>query len=58
MEYILVVINKQGASEETRYQTKAAVRAAIRTWADPRNLTARVWTSEGEQIYDGTALGF
>lgn len=54
--YTLVVINTQGASDETHgLESMADVRAQVATWADPENLEARVWTSDGEQVYDGPA---
>lgn len=58
MTYTLVVINEQGASQESDHATKADVRAAIRNWSDPQNLKARVWDDGGTKIYDGSALGF
>jgi hypothetical protein len=58
MTYTLIMINEQGASEETRnHSTKADVRREIRTW-DAKAMTARVYTSDGECIYDGPALSF
>ncbi len=58
MTYTLIVINKQGASEETRNHTsKSSVRREIRTW-NAKGMTARVYTSYGECIYDGSALSF
>lgn len=57
MTYTLIVLNSQGASEQTSHDTKSAVRSAIRAWADPKNMTARVF-EDGTQIYDGKALGF
>ena len=58
MAYTLIMINEQGASEETRnHATKAAVRREIRTW-HARGMTARVYTSDGECIYNGSALSF
>ena len=58
MTYTLIMINNQGASEETcNHTTKAAVRREIRTWA-AKGMTARVYTSDGERIYDGSALSF
>ena len=58
MTYTLIMLNKQGASEETLYHpSKAAVRRAIRRWR-ARGMTARVYTSDGELIYDGPALSF
>jgi hypothetical protein len=58
MTYTLVVINNQGASQESEHTTKAEVRDAIRSWSDPENLQARVWDDGGTQVYDGSALGF
>jgi hypothetical protein len=58
MTYTLVVINQQGASEESEHASRAAVRGQIRRWSDPENLTARVWDDGGTQVYDGPALGF
>lgn len=58
MTYTLILINKQGASAETiNHTTKADVRREIRTW-DAKGMTARVYTSDGECIYDGSALSF
>jgi hypothetical protein len=58
MTYTLIMINEQGASEETRYLiSKADVRRQIRTW-DAKGMTARVYTSDGECVYDGSALSF
>jgi hypothetical protein len=58
MTYTLIVINKQGASDQTsNLPTKAAVRREIRTW-DAKDLTARVYTSDGACVYDGSALSF
>jgi len=56
--YTLIIINRQGASEETEHATKASIRRSIHTWSDPENLQARVWDDGGAQIYDGAALGF
>jgi hypothetical protein len=58
MKYTLVVINKQGASEESGHATRIDIRTAIRNWADPQNMTARVWDDGGVQLYDGPALRF
>lgn len=56
--YTLIMLNSQGASEETRnHATKADVRRQIRTW-QAKGMTARVFTSDGEDIYDGSALSF
>ena len=56
--YTLVMLNSQGASESTYYlPSKAAVREQIRTW-DAKGMTARVWTSDGQSIWDGPALSF
>lgn len=58
MSYTLIMINKQGASEQTReHASKTDVRRQIRTW-DAKDMTARVYTSDGECIYDGSALSF
>ena len=58
MTYTLIMINNQGASDETRnHATKAAVRREIRTW-NAKGMTARVYTSDGDCIYDGSALSF
>ena len=58
MTYMLIMINKQGASEETRnHATKSDVRREIRAW-DAKGMTARVYTSDGECIHDGSALSF
>lgn len=55
--YTLIMLNKQGASEETKHATKAAIRAHIRQW-DAKGMTARVIDANGETIYDGSALSF
>ena len=58
MTYTLIMINKQGAAAETRnHTTKADVRRGIHAW-DAKGMTARVYTSDGECIYDGPALSF
>jgi len=56
--YTLIVSNSSGASEETRdLATKVAVRRQIRIW-DAKGMTAVVRTSDGVEIYRGSALGF
>jgi hypothetical protein len=58
MTYTLIMINKQGASEETcNHASKADVRRQIRTW-DAKGMTARVCTSDGDFVYEGSALSF
>ena len=58
MTYTLIMLNKQGAAEKTReHASKADVRRQIRTW-EAKGMTARVYTSDGECIYDGSALSF
>lgn len=58
MTYELILLNDQGASVKTgTHPTKAAVRREIRTW-DAKPMKARVYNSDGECIYDGTALSF
>lgn len=58
MTYTLIMINAQGASEETRnHASKAEVRRQIRTW-DAKDMTARVYTNDGACIWDGSALSF
>ena len=58
MTYTLIMLNKQGASDETReHSSKADVRRQIRTW-DAKDMEARVYTSDGECIYVGSALSF
>lgn len=54
--YTLIMLNQQGASEQTEHATKAAVRKQIRTW-DARHMTARV-LRDGRAIYQGRALRF
>ncbi len=54
--YTLIMLNAQGASEETGHDTKAAVRRQIRTW-EARKMTARVIV-DGFTVYDGPALKF
>lgn len=57
-KYTLIMINKQGASEDMgNHTSKADVRRAIRIW-DAKGMTARVYMSDGECIYDGPALSF
>lgn len=58
MTYTLIILNNQGASEETReHDSKADVRRQIRTW-DSATMTARVYTSDGDCIHAGSALSF
>jgi hypothetical protein len=57
MTYNLIMLNAQGASEESEHASKDAVRLKIRTW-DARNMTARIYDSNGNLIYEGPALGF
>lgn len=58
MTYTLIMINKSGASKETRnHPTKAAVRREIRTW-NASGMTARVYNTDGDCLYDGSALSF
>jgi hypothetical protein len=58
MPYTLIMITKSGASEETsNHSSKAAVRREIRTW-DAKGMVARVYTCDGECIYNGSALSF
>lgn len=53
--YTLIMLNDQGASEETNHASKAAIRRHIRTWSG--KMTARVYR-DAECIYDGPALSF
>jgi hypothetical protein len=56
--YTLTISNSSGANEETRgLVTKADVRRQIRTW-DAKGMLATVRTSEGEEVYSGSALSF
>ena len=55
-KYTLIMLNSQGASEETKHTTKTMVRRQIRTW-DAKDMTARVYAA-AELIYEGSALGF
>ena len=53
----LIMINKQGASQETDHNNQSAIRRQIRTW-QARGMTARVFDDNGECIYDGPALSY
>lgn len=57
--YTLIMLNAQGASEQTiDIYSKAQVRRTIRQW-DAKSMTARVYVdSDSAPIYDGPALGF
>ena len=55
--YTLTMRNEQGATEVTKHNTKAAVRAQIRTW-DARNMTATVRDEKTKETYEGSALGY
>jgi hypothetical protein len=58
MTYTLIMLNEQGASEETRnHSTKAEVRRQIRTW-NAKDMTSRVYTNQGVRVYEGPALSF
>lgn len=57
VSYTLIMLNAQGASEESRHSTKASARRKIRTWG-AKGMTARVYTSDGACIYEGSALSF
>ena len=57
--YILIVKNEQGASNQTAHDTKKDVRAEIKSWFDPENLTIKVLDKEhGSVIFEGNALSF
>jgi hypothetical protein len=57
--FTLVVLNEQGASEETRgHETLGDVLAQLGTWSDPENLQARVFDSDGGRVFEGPAEDF
>jgi hypothetical protein len=51
----LILLNKDGASEETRnLESRQEVVEQIETWSDPENLTAKIY-DHGELIFEGIA---
>jgi hypothetical protein len=56
--YDLIMLNDQGASEETHHRTLKGVAAQIDTWSDPENMTARVFDGDGKLVYEGPADEF
>ena len=56
-KYNLYIRNSDGAGCESTHATIAEVRSEIRSWDDPRSMTAEVCIA-GELIYAGRALGF
>ena len=49
--YTIIVHNSQGASDEHKGRTKAAINAWLRdTWDRPKDLTARVLDDEGQEV--------
>lgn len=56
--YSLIVLNAQGASEETKHSTLDAVSQQIGSW-DAADMTARVYNKDtGALVYEGAALDF
>lgn len=55
MGLTLIVLNEQGASDQTKHADWAEAYAHLHaTWTDPENLTARL-IDEGEMLYAGPA---
>jgi len=55
MTLSLIVLNDQGASEQTYHDSIDDLIAQINTWGDPENLIARV-LDDAQVIYDDNAL--
>ena len=51
----LIIINDQGASETTHHTNISEVIEQVRTWAEPYDLTARVYDDDVVCLYDDAA---
>lgn len=48
--YTITVHNRQGASEQYKGKTKAAINKWLRSWSDPETLVAIVRDGEGREV--------
>lgn len=52
----MIVRNTQGASDETKHDSRVDARDYLRaTWADPENLTAQLIDRDGATVWEGSA---